>query len=555
MNTDENEEFKELIEEDMARFEEDGYFKRLGKMFAGLGRSRDSREYKEAVIELQRQVAPVLAVLVPLIIVVVLFVVTAMSDKVKKTVKVDIVTADEETKVEEIETPPEEQPPPDPDVDIHVDTPTVGESMEMNEAPAPSAEPQSVKVADVEAMQSIKSPVTLNSVFGSRTATGVRGKLTGGGAQYGDPNTERAVLKALRWLKWKQNSEGSWPGNKPAATGLAILTYLAHGETPSSEEFGDTVKRGLEFLIRSVHEKNGKTVIDGADGNEYAFLIAMYALCEAYGMTKNPNALEPAERGLTRIIKGQSPTGGWDYKINPQSTRDDLSFAGWALQALKAGKMAGIHLSGMDECIKKAIKCLQTRSFHKDHFTYCANSRGHPGLTATGCLAMQLLGHSDKREVRMSLDYMKEWKPTFVAAEMGVGKDCPSPQYYCYYATQCKYQAGMARNAAPANKTLWTKWNVAMKALYPGKIIDDKHKDGRPVTIKDPKGKDQPVGHWENKDSFSTRPVMDTCLTALQLMVYYRYLPTTSLKATEVEADIEDLSKDKSGEVQVGIDI
>ena len=38
-------------------------------------------------------------------------------------------------------------------------------------------------------------------------------------------------------------------------------------------------------------------------------------------------------------------------------------------------------------------------------------------------------------------------------------------------------------------------------------------------------------------------------------MVYYRYLPTTSLKATEVEADIEDLSKDKSGEVQVGIDI
>ena len=94
MNTDENEEFKELIEEDMARFEEDGYFKRLGKMFAGLGRSRDSREYKEAVIELQRQVAPVLAVLVPLIIVVVLFVVTAMSDKVKKTVKVDIVTAD-----------------------------------------------------------------------------------------------------------------------------------------------------------------------------------------------------------------------------------------------------------------------------------------------------------------------------------------------------------------------------------------------------------------------------------------------------------------------------
>ena len=32
---------------------------------------------------------------------------------------------------------------------------------------------------------------------------------------------------------------------------------------------------------------------------------------------------------------------------------------------------------------------------------------------------------------------------------------------------------------------------------------------------------------------------MDTCLAALQLMVYYRYLPTSQLKSTEEE--------DKSG--------
>ena len=48
---------------------------------------------------------------------------------------------------------------------------------------------------------------------------------------------------------------------------------------------------------------------------------------------------------------------------------------------------------------------------------------------------------------------------------------------------------------------------------------------------------------------------MGTCLAALQLMVYYRYLPTTSLKATEVEVDVESLSKDKGGEVGVSIDI
>jgi hypothetical protein len=33
-----------------------------------------------------------------------------------------------------------------------------------------------------------------------------------------------------------------------AMTGLAILTFLAHGETPSSEEFGETVTKGVQYL-------------------------------------------------------------------------------------------------------------------------------------------------------------------------------------------------------------------------------------------------------------------------------------------------------------------
>jgi len=111
-------------------------------------------------------------------------------------------------------------------------------------------------------------------------------------------------MKALRWLKWKQNSDGSWPGVKPAVTGFAVLTYLAHGETPTSREFGTTVRLGLDFLVRSLHEANGKMTIDGSDGNEYSFLIATYALCEAYGMTKNVDLREPAEKCLARIISG-----------------------------------------------------------------------------------------------------------------------------------------------------------------------------------------------------------------------------------------------------------
>jgi hypothetical protein len=52
---------------------------------------------------------------------------------------------------------------------------------------------------------------------------------------------------------------------------------------------------------------------------------------------------------------------------------------------------------------------------------------------------------------------------------------------------------------------------------------------------------------------------MDTCLAALQLMVYYRYLPTTSVKAGEDDASAggDDASQaiDKSKDVAVTVDI
>lgn len=549
MDMTNEEEFKEQLEEEMARFEDDGYFKRLGKMFSGLGRSRDSREYKEALIELQRQVAPLLAIMLPLICVVVLFVVTAMDSGAKKQIKVDIVTAEDNTEVVEDPPPPVETPPDPVEVDVQVDTPTVGNPTDV-EAVAPTTEPVTAKVAPMEAMLNIKSPVTMKNVFGASRLTGKPGVLNGGG-QYGDPTTEAAVMKALRWLKWKQNSDGSWPGVKPAATGLAILTYLAHGETPTSKEFGPTVRSGLDFLTNSIIDKGGKPMIAGTDGNEYSFLIATYALCEAYGMTKNPDLRDPAEKCLTRIVKGQNATGGWDYKMR-RTTRDDISFGGWAMQALKAGKMAGIHPSGLDDCIKKAINCLRTRNFDKKAgFVYTPGSHGG-GLGGVGCLCLQLLGQAKDTTVANALDVMRDWLPTFEKKHMS-GGSCS--QYYSYYAAQCKYQAGMVKGATPANFTLWKKWNVAMKELYPKSIINDKKADGSPVTVKDINGKDQPVGHWENTDVHTTRPVMDTCLTALQLMVYYRYLPTTSLKATEVEEDVGLLSKDQGNEVKVSIDL
>lgn len=587
METIDEEEIKEQLKEEMAKFEDDGYFRRLIKMFVGLGRPRNSPEYKEAIVELQRQTAPLLAILLPILVVATLFVVTAVSGSGKRELKVEIVQADQQDDaLDEIETPQETEPPPEMDnIEIAVDAPSMNPTeMASEAAPAPTAEPQSVKVASVDAMLSIKSPVTMKSVMGTSRGAGVRGTYTRGGASYGDAATEAAVMKALRWLKATQAPDGSW-GTKPefglkkgmdkaAGAGFAILTYLAHGETPASKEFGPTVQKALDYLINSVYvvkDKNGKLAKDpngntpyirmsGAGGSEYGFLIGTYALCEAYGMTKNPNAREAAEKTLGRIISGQTATGGWNYNMArvTKDGPDDISFGGWAMQAIKAGKMAGIHLPGMEECIKKAVNCLKKRNYsEKAGFVYRATTNhkgGTGGLAGVGCLAMQLLGYAKEKEVANALNVMRDWQPSLDKVYSYAPGKPENAQYYCYYAAQCKYQAGMCKDATPANFTLWKKWNAEMKALYTKAVITVTDKSGQPVTVKDPAGKDRPIGRWENKDHYNY-DVMGTCLAALQLMVYYRYLPTTQLKATEVEADVETLSKDKSGEINVTIDI
>ena len=567
----ENAAAEEIIEEGIdldeiaKKYEERGFFRRLGDMFKGLGQPHDTREYKIARIELQRLAAPLVAIVVPLVFGVVLCVVTMISGQKKDVIIADIAPIEDEVEElkEEEEIPPDDiEPPPMEEVEIMVDTPNPGPVSTVTPVAAPPSAQVSVKPAPMDSVAIVKSPVTMKSMTGSRTPGSI-GAATRGGDKYGDPTTEAAVMKVLWWLKAQQNTDGSWgKHNRVANTALAILTYLAHGEFPGSpspyrRDFGPTVQQGIDFLIGSLYTgKDNQPHFQGTDGNEYSFLIATYALCEAYGMTKNPNCKEAAQTCLYRIVENQSSTGGWDYKVNKNSTRDDLSFAGWAIQALKAGKMAGLHPEGLQTAINKAINCLKKRSYSKSAgFTYTPtsnNNGGNTGLAGVGTLAMQLLGRGSEPEAQNALEVMRDWKPSYDPDGLAAKKPGSNPQYYCYYATQCKYQAGMKAGAMKNDEVTWQQWNLAMKKLYPAAIID------LPEKVPDYTGKEHKQGYYENKDVHSTRPYMDTCLTALQLMVYYRYLPTTSVKAGADEGteDAEGAkAMDKSNDVNVTVDI
>ena len=531
-------------------------------MFKGLGRPQDTREYKLARIELQRLSAPLTAIVVPTLFAVVLCVVTAVSSQTRTSLPIDIPPIDDDpidlTPPDEPDTP-EDIPTPETEVEITVDTPDPAPVTPLPPSPIQTRSTDiSVKPAPMDAVQNIKSPVTFKSINGSRTPGTIGIATSGRDSGCGDPHTEAAVMKVLWWLKAHQNTDGSWgTANKVANTGFAILTYLAHGEYPGSpspykRDFGPTVQMALDYLIGCIHTgADNVPHFTGTDGNEYSFLIATYALCEAYGMTKNPNCKEAAEQCLYRIVENQSSTGGWDYKLNRNSTRDDLSFAGWAIQALKAGKMAGLHHEGLQTAINKAVNCLRRRGYSKSGgFTYTPtanNNGGNTGLAGVGALAMQFLGHGTDPEALNALDVMRDWMPAFEAGKVAAKSPGGSPQYYCYYATQCKYQAGMKAGATKQDVDSWVKWNLAMRKLYPASIID------LPEKVADVNGKGHAQGYYQNNDAHSTRPYMDTCLAALQLMVYYRYLPTTSTKAgsDDQQESVAAKASEKGNDVEV----
>jgi len=319
-------------------------------------------------------------------------------------------------------------------------------------------------------------------------------------------------MAALRWLKKNQRADGSWPRNAIAMTGLATLTFLAHGEVPgrNSPEFGETVQRAVEYLV-------GAQGADGRIGASYAHAIAAYALCEAYGMTRNPNVKDAADRAVHVLVTGQNPAGGWDYGLVP-SERDDTSVMGWCAQALKAAQLADAYRDrlALQAALRKAVQ-----GFRKNHqpgggFGYTGPGAG--GLSGVGTLCLQFLGAGGSREVRDTLVLMDAWPPAFRAEEAAALGG--SVQYYYYYATQAFFHDGGRR---------WNRWHERIWPLYVNaqKIEKD--------ACTDPRGRPRNIGWWENGDAHSDRPVMDTCLAALQLMVYYRNLQTARTEAVREE--------------------
>jgi hypothetical protein len=158
-----------------------------------------------------------------------------------------------------------------------------GSVADFNEAPPSTADNgETAHVCDVKMSGSwLKIP----GIYVGKDNSGKKGRPPGDGTHRStiarnDP-VEIRVVNALQWLKDHQNPDGSWSNSYPVAMcGLALLTYLAHGDMADSPKYGATVQKAITYLCDRVNATGDGALVE-PHCRGYSHAIATYALAEA----------------------------------------------------------------------------------------------------------------------------------------------------------------------------------------------------------------------------------------------------------------------------------
>jgi len=329
--------------------------------------------------------------------------------------------------------------------------------------------------------------------------------------------TDDQVVKALRFMKGTQAADGGWgTSNRAAMTGLSLLAYLGHCETPESEEFGESCLKAIVFLTDRGMSKNGRLADSTAERHwAYEQAIATYALAEAETMCRGlgmnvPQLREVVQQAGQLIIDSQHASGGWDYAYDEAGKRGgDLSITGWHVQALKACKLSGIDFRNLDRCAKNALEYVAARQADDGGFGYTGTSPAGAlktkSLTGVGMLSFQMWGQGSKAAVRRGAKYASE-KMTF---EWN-GPNCDL--YAHYYLAQAMFQRGGSE---------WSRY----QPMFHRAISENQSEDGS-WPVPGGGGKVEAAGAlFANKTPDGQH--YRTALATLMLEVYYRYLPAS----------------------------
>jgi hypothetical protein len=266
---------------------------------------------------------------------------------------------------------------------------------------------------------------------------------------------DQAIDRALAYLAGKQHKDGYFLGGRSqaAVTSLSVMAFLAKGYTPGTGPYGDTINRGIDFVL-GCQKPNGLFAGLG-DRGMYSHGMATLMLSEASGMVdaKRQKRIDKALPVAVRLIltaqqvrKPERFRGGWRYNAN--SADSDMSLTGWQLMAIRSARNNGAQIprKAIEEAVGFVLRCRDPRTAKAPPkhprtgqslgvgFGY--QPGGAPGLarTAIAVLCLELCGRHRSKESMLGGD----WILAHPARSYG-----SSYFYYSlYYSSQGMFQLG-----------------------------------------------------------------------------------------------------------------
>ncbi|MEM9413193.1 MAG: hypothetical protein AAGA30_18940, partial [Planctomycetota bacterium] len=363
----------------------------------------------------------------------------------------------------------------------------------------------------------------------------------------GNSASESAVELALEWLADHQDTrDGGWwldhqigpkvndrPRTSPdpgqvgdyriAATSLALLPFLANGQTHRNGKYKKVVFDGLSFLMNAdfVSDRVTKRGLDYRDDRSnprgrgiYSHGLATLVFTECYAMTRDEKLRDFALGAIKFIEDFQDPVnGGWRYERRDPG---DTSVLGWQVMALKSGRLCGFELNKKPfNLAKKFLKdvSLDYGAYYgyADEPSLSPNKNyraDYRATTAVGLLCSMYLGvEKENKGITKGVEWLSKLEPDVLDQSTDI-----VDVYYNYHATQVLKHYGGEK---------WTKWNSVMRDF----LIDSQSKDG------------PSKGSWFYDGFFNPDGgrLYTTSLCCLTLEVYYRYLPLFKDDITDEE--------------------
>lgn len=355
------------------------------------------------------------------------------------------------------------------------------------------------------------------------------------GAAGGSDATEAAVAMALGWLKRQQNEkDGLWSlrgpygdggsqENQLAATAMALLAFQGAGNTLTDGPHREVVGRAWRSLLKK-QQADGAFDVGQVPPQHalYSHAQATMALCELYGMTRDPKLAEPAARAVAYCVAAQGPNGGWRYAPGKPG---DMSVTGWYMMALKTAEMAGMDVPAatftrIGEFLETVANEQGTRYGYLRHSPFKAASPVTAAVTAEGLLCRQYLGwpQKDPRLVEgLELLMAENPLPPKLEKDPKLKNDLEFEEnmdtkdvYAWYYITQVAHHMEGEQ---------WQRWNERLREVLPSRQATEREK-----------------GSWDpslDKWGYSGGRLFVTSFYVYMLETYYRHLPLYAAQQVE----------------------